>query len=164
MAASRPRRRGAPAMPAPRCWSPAPPCSRAERRPTPPISPPCAASIMARGDRMRLALLPELIRAMLRQAMKPVLVVLRRSWPYRRLLKGKMPDRIVFQPFDAASRRLEDADALLKGRFRFAGEVLDVKEGSVFDKAPPSRAWAEGLHGFSWLAALSAAGGESARV
>ena len=119
---------------------------------------------MARGDRMRLALLPELIRAMLRQAMKPVLVVLRRSWPYRRLLKGKMPDRIVFQPFDAASRRLEDADALLKGRFRFAGEVLDVKEGSVFDTAPPSRAWAEGLHGFAWLAALSAAGGEAPRV
>ena len=119
---------------------------------------------MARGDRMRLALLPELIRAMPRQAMKPVLVVLRRSWPYRRLLKGKMPDRIVFQPFDAASRRLEDADALLKGRFRFAGEVLDVKEGSVFDTAPPSRAWAEGLHGFAWLAALSAAGGEAARV
>jgi uncharacterized heparinase superfamily protein len=113
---------------------------------------------------MRLALLPELIPAMLRQAMKPVLVLLRRSWPYRRLLKGKMPDRVVFQPFDAASRRLEDADALLKGRFRFAGEALDVKEGSVFDKAPPSRAWAEGLHGFAWLAALSAAGGESARV
>lgn len=119
---------------------------------------------MARGDRMRLALLPELIGAMLRQAVKPVLAVLRRSWPYRRLLKGKMPDRIVFQPFDAASRRLEDADALLKGRFRFAGEALDVKEGSVFDKAPLSRAWAEGLHGFTWLAALSAAGGEAARV
>ncbi|HEY8699251.1 MAG TPA: heparinase II/III family protein [Rhizomicrobium sp.] len=113
---------------------------------------------------MRLALLPELIGAMLRQAVKPVLAVLRRSWPYRRLLKGKMPDRIVFQPFDAASRRLEDADALLKGRFRFAGEALDVKEGSVFDKAPLSRAWAEGLHGFTWLAALSAAGGEAARV
>jgi uncharacterized heparinase superfamily protein len=119
---------------------------------------------MARGDRMRLALLPELIGAMLRQAAKPVLLVLRRSWPYRRLLKGKMPDRIVFHPFDAASRRLEDADALLKGRFRFAGEALDVKEGSVFDKPPLSRDWAEGLHGFAWLAALSAAGGEAARV
>lgn len=119
---------------------------------------------MARGDRLRLALLPELIQAMLRRAMKPVLVVLRRSWAYRRLLKGKMPDRIVFHPFDAASRRLEDADALLKGRFRFAGEVLDVKEGSVFDKPPLSRDWAEGLHGFTWLAALSAAGGEAARV
>jgi uncharacterized heparinase superfamily protein len=119
---------------------------------------------MARGDRLRLALLPELIRAMLRQAVKPVLVVLRRSWPYRRLLKGKMPDRIVFHPFDAAPRRLEDADALLKGRFRFDGEMLDVREGSVFDKVSPSRAWAEGLHGFAWLAALSTAGGEAARV
>lgn len=119
---------------------------------------------MARGDRLRLALLPELSRAILWRLVKPILAMVRKSWPYRRLLKGKMPDRIVFHPFDAAPRRLEDADALLRGRFRFGGEVLEVKEGSIFDKPPPSRVWAAGLHGFAWLASLSAAGGEAARV
>ena len=87
----------------------------------------------------------------------------RRNWLYRRLLKGKLPDHIAFHPYDALPRRLEDADALLRGRFRFGNESVEVKEGSIFDEPPPSREWAEGLHGFNWLASLSAAGGDPAR-
>jgi uncharacterized heparinase superfamily protein len=60
-------------------------------------------------------------------------------------------------------RRLEDADALLKGRFRFAGQVVEIKQDSVFACAPPSNAWAGALHGFEWLGALAAAGGDAAR-
>ncbi len=75
-----------------------------------------------------------------------------------------MPDRILFHPFDALPRRLEDADLLLKGRFRFGAEIVDVKEGSVFDKPSPSDTWARALHGFDWLPPLSAAGGEAART
>lgn len=74
-----------------------------------------------------------------------------------------MPDRILFYPYDAQPRRLEDADALLRGRFRFAAEGLDVTEGSVFDKAAPSCAWAEMLHGYAWLPPLASAGGDPAR-
>jgi uncharacterized heparinase superfamily protein len=113
---------------------------------------------------MPLSLLPELLRAMLRKAIRGLYVAWRRSWFYRRLLKGPLTDRIVFHPYDALPRRLDDADALLHGKFRFNGEMVEVKEGSVFDKPPPSRQWAEILHGFAWLPPLSAAGGEAART
>lgn len=101
--------------------------------------------------------------ALLRHALRPFRIGWRRSWFYRRFLKGKMPDRVLFYPYDALPRRLEDADALLRGRFRFAGETLDVTEGSVFDKPAPSRAWEEMLHGFAWLPPLGSAGGDAAR-
>jgi uncharacterized heparinase superfamily protein len=88
----------------------------------------------------------------------------RASWLYRRLLKGPLADRIAFHPYDALPRRLEDADALLRGRFRFDGETVEAKGRSIFDSASPSRGWAEALHGFAWLPPLSAAGGEAART
>jgi uncharacterized heparinase superfamily protein len=74
-----------------------------------------------------------------------------------------MPDRIVFHPFDALPKRLEDADQLLRGRFRLAGDSIEVKEGSVFDAPSPSPQWASALHSFDWLPPLSAAGGEASR-
>jgi uncharacterized heparinase superfamily protein len=87
----------------------------------------------------------------------------RANWFYRRLLKGKLSDRILYHPPDLLPRKLEDADALLRGRFRFNGDTLDIVEGSVFDKPPPSRDWHEALHGFAWLPPLAAAGGDPAR-
>jgi uncharacterized heparinase superfamily protein len=111
-----------------------------------------------------LSLLPEILRALLRAAAKPWRVFWRRTWLYRRLLKGKLSDHIAFYPYDALPRRLEDADALLRGRFRFAGETVDVREGSIFDKPAPSDEWLRALHGFDWLPPLSAAGGEAART
>ena len=113
---------------------------------------------------MPLALLPEMVRAALRRAARGPRVFWRRSWFYRRLLKGPLSDRVVFHPYDALPRKLEDADALLHGKFRFGGETVEIKEGSIFDKPPPSLAWAEALHGFAWLPPLSAAGGDAART
>ena len=75
-----------------------------------------------------------------------------------------MPERILLHPDDPFPHRLEDADALLRGRFRFAGETVDVQIGSIFDVPPPSPAWAEDLHSFDWLPALAQAGGEPARI
>jgi uncharacterized heparinase superfamily protein len=95
----------------------------------------------------------------------PLRVWRRRTWIYRRLLLGgPLSDRINFHPYDASPRPLEDADALLRGRFRFAGEALEIRDGSVFDKPPLSRSWAEGLHSFTWLPPLAAAGGDAARI
>jgi len=111
-----------------------------------------------------LRLYPEMIQVAWQRAMTPLKTFWRRTWFYRRLLKGPITDRIRFNPYDALPRRLEDADAALRGRFRFHGEVIDIKDGSVFDKAPPSGDWAQALHGFEWLPPLSAAGGEPARV
>jgi uncharacterized heparinase superfamily protein len=104
-----------------------------------------------------------MLRALWRRAVAPLRVFWRRNWFYRRLLKGRMPDRILFHPYDALPRRLEDADALLRGRFRFAGRSADATQGSIFASTPPSREWAEALHGFDWLPPLSAARGDAAR-
>ncbi len=111
-----------------------------------------------------LNLLPEILGAFWRRLLGPWRRLRRRNWFYRRLLKGRLPDHVAFHPYDALPHRLEDADALLKGRFRFAGETVEVKDTSIFDAPPPSRTWAEGLHGFGWLASLSTAGGEAARA
>lgn len=111
-----------------------------------------------------LPLLPDLGRAAARRLATPLRVWWRGNWFYRRLLQGQLADHIVFHPWDAAPRRLEEADSLLRGRFRFHGAQVDVPEGvSVFDLPPPSQAWHEALHGFVWLAALSNAGGDNAR-
>jgi len=53
---------------------------------------------------------------------------------------------------------------LLRGRFRFHGETVDVRDGSVFDARPPTLEWATALHSFQWLPPLALAGGEPARV
>ena len=66
--------------------------------------------------------LPDMIGAGATRAAAPLRVALRRNWFYRRLLKGQLADSIAFHPYDALPRRLEEADALLRGRFRFHGE------------------------------------------
>jgi uncharacterized heparinase superfamily protein len=117
-----------------------------------------------RSRQSTLSLLGDIAAALWRSAIRPLRIVWRRSEFYRLQLKDRLPDRIVVHPEDAAPRRLDQADSLLRGRFRFAGETVEVKDRSVFDCQPPSSAWAEALHAFEWLAPLSAAGGEPARV
>ena len=117
------------------------------------------------GTAVPLNLLPELMQALGWQALAPLRVWTRRNWFYRRLLRGPLADRILFNPHDARPRRLEDADALLRGRFRFGTDQIDVPEGaSVFDLTAPSGAWLEALHSYSWLGSLAGAGGEAART
>jgi uncharacterized heparinase superfamily protein len=111
-----------------------------------------------------LPLLPDLARAAAFRALAPFRVALRSNWLYRRLLHGQLADHFAVQPYDALPRRLEDADALLRGRFRFHGETVEVKDGSsIFDAKAPSATWHAALHGFDWLPALSTAGGDNAR-
>jgi len=119
---------------------------------------------MAAGARVPLSLVPEMLGAASHRALQPLRVFWRRTWFYRRLLKGPLPDRVVYHPYDALPQRLEDADALLHGRFRFGGETVEIKDGSIFDRLPPSLGWAQALHGFAWLPPLSAAGGDPART
>jgi uncharacterized heparinase superfamily protein len=105
-----------------------------------------------------------MIGAMLHRWLTPLRVWWRRTWIYRSFLKGPLPDRFVYYPYDALPRRLEDADALLRGRFRFAGATVEAGASSIFDTPPPSPAWNEGLHAFQWLPPLAAAGGDAART
>jgi uncharacterized heparinase superfamily protein len=124
----------------------------------PPTSKRCVVDVLASPR-----LLPDLLRAARRRACTSFRVRRRRNWLYRRLLSGPLADHIVFHPCDLEVHRLEDADALLRGRFRFYGEMLDIHEGSVFDAVPPSPQWHEALQSFAWLPPLSVAGGDSAR-
>ncbi len=111
-----------------------------------------------------LPLLPELAGAGAVRVLTPLRVAWRRNWFYRRLLQGQLTDHFAHHPHDALPRRLEDADGLLRGRFRFHGETVEARDGvSVFDMPPPSPHWQAALHGFDWLPALSTAGGEAAR-
>ena len=116
------------------------------------------------GGGEMLPLLPEMLRTVLRRAAAPLRVWWRSNLLYRRMLRGPLADHVVFHPWDGAPRQLEEADALLRGRFRFCGVHLDVPDGvSFFDLPPPSREWQAALHGFQWLPPLSSAGGENAR-
>ncbi|MBV9541665.1 MAG: heparinase II/III family protein, partial [Alphaproteobacteria bacterium] len=112
-----------------------------------------------------LSMFGELLRAIVWRVLKPIRVWYRRTWLYRSFLKGPLSDRILFHPYDAMPRKLEDADALLRGRFKFAGETVEVKDAtSIFDKKPPNESWLKALHSFAWLPPLALAGGEPARV
>ena len=104
-----------------------------------------------------------MVRAAVWLALRGFRVWYRRTWFYRRLLTGRWRIVFCFIRYDALPRRLEDADALLRGRFRFVGETVEVKDGSIFDVPPPSPGWAEALHSFAWLPPLALAGGEPAR-
>jgi uncharacterized heparinase superfamily protein len=104
------------------------------------------------------------MRAALGRATAPLLAWLRSGWLYRQTLRGPVADRIWFYPNDVRLRRLDDADAFMRGRFRFAGQSLEVREGAVFDHPMPSPAFAAALHGFAWLRHVELAGGDIARA
>jgi len=122
------------------------------------------AARLTKSSKPPLALLPEALKAALWRWTGGWRRRMRRSWLYRRFLTGPLADRIVHHPVDVLPRRLDDANALLHGRFRFQGESADAGERSIFDHPAPSAGWAEALHGFAWLSPLSAAGGEAART
>lgn len=111
-----------------------------------------------------LALMPDMMRAAWRRVGTPLRVIARGNWFYRWLLGGPLPDRVLFHPYDALPRQLEDADALLRGRFQFASKIVDIQSGSIFDVQPPSERWRTAMHGFAWLPPLAMAGGAPART
>ena len=82
-----------------------------------------------------LPLLPDLASAAATRALAPLRIAIRRTWVYRRLLQGQLADHFTVQPYDTLPRRLEDADAMLRGRFRFHGETVDVKDGESITDA-----------------------------
>lgn len=69
----------------------------------------------------------------------------------------------LFQPRDPWPGRVEIADALFQGHYAFAGTAVHAPRQSPWRLHPPSEAWAEALHGFTWLRHFAASGGEAAR-
>lgn len=56
------------------------------------------------------------------------------------------------------------SDDVYAGNFSFAGRLVTANGRSVFTLPPPSRRWAEDLHGFVWLRDLAASDTTLARV
>jgi uncharacterized heparinase superfamily protein len=140
----------------------------------PAISPVSAAESVSEGEILPLkiarvkrhaprTLWPQVAVKLAWGAFAPVLHGLRRSWIYRGTLQGVLPDRFLFTPADPRARKLDEADAILRGRFRLAGQTIELTQGTIFDVAMPSAESAAALHGFDWLRHLEAAGGEVAR-
>jgi uncharacterized heparinase superfamily protein len=111
-----------------------------------------------------LSLWPQAARAMAWQHLMQAVLWFRCTWLYRRTLGGPVPDRFLFHPNDPRVKRLDDADAFMRGRFRLGGQKLEIKEGSIFDQKMPGVPFAAALHGFEWLRHLEGAGGDLARV
>jgi len=112
----------------------------------------------------RRALWRQAARVAVARALQPAILWFRQSWLYRQSFRGPVPGRILFHPSDPRVRRLDDADAFMRGRFRFGGEKVEIREGSIFDRPMPSERFAAALHGFDWLRHLELAGGDLARM
>ena len=75
----------------------------------------------------------------------------------RRLMRMLMPKRVplptrlVIAPQDLRRGDHTIAHDIFAGRLTFAGRRIDTGGKSPFDLKPPSYAFAEELHGFSWL-------------
>jgi len=128
------------------------------------VSPHARRKPASRGEGFRLALLPEALGARFRRLRETIATFFRGTWFYRAGWRGPITDRFEFQPQDLRTRRLEEADGYFRGRFRFAGQTVEAKTGSIFDAAMPSPGFAAALHGFEWVRHLEAAGGEAARL
>jgi uncharacterized heparinase superfamily protein len=120
--------------------------------------------VAAHANRPTLDLLPEALKTALWRATGRGRRWVRSTWLYRRFLTGPLPDHIVYCPVDTKPRKLDDAEALLRGRFKFQGEAVDAGDRSIFDRPAPSVEWFEALHGFAWLSPLEAANGEASRT
>ena len=67
------------------------------------------------------------------------------------------PEKLLAAPRPLLPGSATAAAALYGGAFTLAGTRVEADSGSIFDVAAPNEDWARALHGFSWLADLSAA-------
>ena len=74
------------------------------------------------------------------------------------------PIRLVIAPQDIRTADPVVASEIYSGLFVLGGKVVDAHGRSPFDLPPPSRAWAEALHGFGWLRHMRAADTSLARA
>lgn len=104
----------------------------------------------------------DLTGAALEQGVARLREIWRANALYRLTLEGPMPDRVQVNPEDLLPRRLEEADAMFRGRFRLPGGTVTAKDCSIFDMEAPNEVWAEEMHSFGWVRHLAAAGGDAA--
>ncbi|SEG35523.1 heparinase II/III family protein [Bosea lathyri] len=84
----------------------------------------------------------------------------RKLWPFGRATAT----RLLFAPHDLRTADPTTASDIYAGYYAFAGRTMRTHGESPFDAEPPSEAWAEALHGFSWLRHMRAADTAIARA
>src|SRR5579859_138822 len=97
--------------------------------------------------------------AAVRTAVRRPAIEWRASRLNRLLYSQPPPDGLAATPRDLRPADPEAGRRILAGGFVFAGESLAMgPRGDPWDRASPSRRFAEQLHGFSWLKDLTAHG------
>ncbi len=81
---------------------------------------------------------------------------------YRLTLAGTMPDTVVLGLIDPVPGRIAAANAFFTGTWTLKGHVVRTGGRPPWRIAAPNEAWAEELHGFSWLRHYRAAQGDTA--
>lgn len=89
---------------------------------------------------------------------------MRRAWRNLALFRSwlasagaRMPSQLTMVPQDLRTADPTVAADIYAGHFVFAGQSVSTDGQMPFDVPPPSRAWAEALHGMTWLRHLRAA-------
>ena len=82
---------------------------------------------------------------------------------YRRTLVGRRPRGLEFSPEALWPGDSKRGTAIVRGEFRFAGQV-EREPDALWRPKAVSPDWIAELHGFGWLCDLNAFGGEAARA
>ncbi len=112
------------------------------------FKPPGASSVTSSQG----ALISDLARVGLARGATALRNLSFRSLPFHPSLSGPLPDRILCFPSDFAPRSPQARHDLMAHRYAFpGGKVQANRETPPWRLVPPCDAWAEALHGFSWL-------------
>jgi uncharacterized heparinase superfamily protein len=85
-------------------------------------------------------------------------------WHARRAGRARTPTGFVSQPEPRTIGTYARGKQLVAGNLLFAGHLVEVGDKPIWDITPPTPAYADALHGFSWLDDLAALGDHSARA
>ncbi|MEX6506085.1 heparinase II/III family protein [Jiella sp. M17.18] len=101
---------------------------------------------------------PLLAALTLQEAWRRVRRRLRTGPIHRWRFAGAVPAQLLVIPPSLRHGDPLIAEAIYGGRFYFAGRLVELSEGSIFQVPTPSEGFAAKLHGFSWLRHHAAAG------
>ena len=106
-----------------------------------------------RGSGLSVSMVDQPLLAVLtlRETWRRVRRRLRTGPLHRWRFAGSGPARLVIVPPNLRYGDPITAEAIYAGRFHFAGQLVEPGRSSIFETAPPSRAFAAELDGFGWL-------------
>lgn len=82
---------------------------------------------------------------------------------YGYTLRGRHPSRLAVVPEDPWPGDPEIGNALFRGEYDFAGQIITAPNEIPWDIAGGTEPWLEALHGFDWLRHFRACDGDAAK-